>query len=540
MNPLAKLKEQARNHELREEWELAASAYLQVLHEAEEAEVSELALYNRVGDLYLRMGNAQEAVGFYEQAADRYAEAGLFNNAIALCNKALRYAPTRMDLLRKLGHFSASQGFITDARRWFLEYGERAIRAGDPDSAVAALNEYTKITDDPEAREFIARKLFGAGRKEAALAEYRRARAGHIRHGQAEEAATLEAEIRERFPEVEELEDPTEERADEEGVGTRWATRPSKDEHARESGHGETDEDGNDIAPPVGLPGYDDRPAAQAEPPSAPPSGSIPGLEQTSLVSSESSGPSTDSGAQPEGLETTRLADASELAAEASVEASTEAGPAAEPASEPADDMDWVRGRPSRPAEAPVPSEANGAVAPPAAEEEFVDLSAMLGIGEEGEKETRWFIEESEPTGDEDHDFAELLTQFKEKLAEHIAHDDFGAHYDLGIAFKEMGLLDEAIGEFQVALRGNGNRLRILEELGHCFFLKDNHTVAIKVLRRALELDTDDELEMIGVYYYLGRAYEEQGESDQARDAYERVVGLDINFQDVADRMARL
>lgn len=534
MNPLAKLKEQARNHELREEWEQAASAYLQVLHEAEEAEVSELALYNRVGDLYLRMGDAGEAVGYYEQAADRYAEAGLFNNAIALCNKALRYAPTRMDLLRKLGHFSASQGFIRDARRWFLEYGERAIRAGDPDSAVAALNEYARMADDPEAREIIARKLAGAGRKDAALAEYRQAWANRLRKGQTEEAAALEAEIRERYPDVEEFEPPAAETKAEDDV----ESRRSKGEAPESAASKEVDEEGgdevdNDLAPPVGLPGYDDRPTAQGAPPppaDAPPSAdAIAGLEQTSLTAQEPGKAPAATGRRPEGLETTRLADAPDLG--------TPAADAPVPA-EAVDDMDdWVRGRPSRP---PATANGNGVAPPQPDEEDFVDLSALLGISEEGEKETRWFIEESEPTGDEDRDFAELLTQFKEKLAEHIAHDDFGAHYDLGIAFKEMGLLDEAIGEFQVALRGNGNRLRILEELGHCFFLKNHHTVAIKVLRRALELETDDELEMIGVYYYLGRAYEEQGQAEQARDAYERVLGLDINFQDVADRMARL
>ena len=536
MNPLAKLKEQARNHELREEWEQAASAYLQVLQEAEEAEVSELALYNRVGDLYLRMGDAGEAVGYYEQAADRYAEAGLFNNAIALCNKALRYAPTRMDLLRKLGRFSASQGFITDARRWFLEFGERAIRAGDPDSAVAALNEYGLIADDPEAREIIARKLAGAGRRDAALAEYRRAWGDRIRKGQTEEAAALEAEIHERYPDVEAFEPSSEETKDVDDAESR-RSKPEAPKSAapKDADEEEGDEVDNDLAPPVGLPGYDDRPAAQGTIPSPPPAsappvgGAIPGLEQTSLTAREPEKVPTDTGVRPEGLETTHVANAPDLGTTPPAEAPAPA--------EAVDDMDWVRGRPSRP---PSPASGNGVTSPPPVEEDFVDLSALLGISEEGEKETRWFIEESEPTGDEDRDFAELLTQFKEKLAEHIAHDDFGAHYDLGIAFKEMGLLDEAIGEFQIALRGNGKRLRILEELGHCFFLKNHHTVAIKVLRRALELDTDDELEMIGVYYYLGRAYEEQGQAEQARDAYERVVGLDINFQDVADRMARL
>jgi len=518
MNPLAKLKEQARSHELREEWKQAATLYLQVLREAEDSEVGELALFNRVGDLHLRMGDAEEAVGYYEQAADRYAEAGLFNNAIALCNKALRYAPTRMDLLRKLGHFSASQGFLTDARRWFLEYAERSIRAGDPDAAVAALDEYSVLAEDAEPREIIARRLLAGGRRDAALGEFRKAYGMRIEQGQTEAAAALQKEIRDRFPGVDEI--IFRPRPAAEGASRRVPepkpTAADRHDDAADPG---------DLAPPVGLPGFDDRRDASAAADES--AAQMPGLEQTALTDGRAA---AGQGTRPEGLETTRVADAPDLGA---------AGNGTAAAAAAADDMDWVRGRHSNRAGSP-PSRPSSPSRETPVRDDYVDLSELLGIGEEGEKETRWFVEESEPTGDEDRDFAELLSQFKEKLAEHIAHDDAGAHYDLGIAFKEMGLLDEAISEFQVALRGNGHRLKILEELGHCFFLKNHHSVAIKVLKRALELETDDELEMIGVYYYLGRAFEEQGQPEQARDAYERVVGLDINFQDVADRMARL
>ena len=119
MKALAKLKDDARKHEQKEEWEKAIEAYVAVLKTSEGAEAeAELPLYNRIGDLFVRLGRPIDAVTYYESAADHYAEAGFFNNAIALCNKALRYLPSRLELLRKLGQFSAAQGFITDARRW--------------------------------------------------------------------------------------------------------------------------------------------------------------------------------------------------------------------------------------------------------------------------------------------------------------------------------------------------------------------------------------------------------------------------------------
>ena len=156
------------------------------------------------------------------------------------------------------------------------------------------------------------------------------------------------------------------------------------------------------------------------------------------------------------------------------------------------------------------------------------------------EATTRFRIQETAPSGDEDQDFAELLGRFKEKVAQHLPAEDAAAHYDLGLAFKEMGLIDEAIAEFQVALRTGPMRLKVYEELGQCFLLKEQYNIAEKVLRQALQVEFKHELDLLGIYYQLGRAYEAMGRREQARDAYERVLGMDLTFQDTSERLARL
>jgi tetratricopeptide (TPR) repeat protein len=133
-----------------------------------------------------------------------------------------------------------------------------------------------------------------------------------------------------------------------------------------------------------------------------------------------------------------------------------------------------------------------------------------------------------------------MLTQFKQKVAEHVSIEEASAHYDLGLAFKEMGLIDEAISEFQTALKGGEERLKVYEELGQCFLLKQQYNVAVTVLTRALQMSGTEDSALIGVYYSLARAHEELGQRDEARRAYERVVGLDINFQDATRRLASL
>src|SRR5205085_4174717 len=85
---------------------------------------------------------------------------------------------------------------------------------------------------------------------------------------------------------------------------------------------------------------------------------------------------------------------------------------------------------PSKPAAAP-------AAAKPA-EDDFIDLGDWLR-DEAAPKDTRMVVAEEEPTGDEQADFADMLKKFKAGVAENVDAEDHESHYDLGVAFKEMG-----------------------------------------------------------------------------------------------------
>jgi tetratricopeptide (TPR) repeat protein len=149
-------------------------------------------------------------------------------------------------------------------------------------------------------------------------------------------------------------------------------------------------------------------------------------------------------------------------------------------------------------------------------------------------------VEDEEPTGDEQRDFDEMLSQFKRGIDENIEAEDFQSHYDLGVAFKEMGLLDEAIAEFQKALRSPDGRLRTSEALGVAFYDKGQFAIAEAILKRAVESLGASEDEQIGLIYWLARAQEAQGKAAAAVSTYERVLAVDIGFQDASARVAKL
>ena len=182
-------------------------------------------------------------------------------------------------------------------------------------------------------------------------------------------------------------------------------------------------------------------------------------------------------------------------------------------------------------------------VAPPAASpqpaSDFVDLGQMV-LDSDGPKDARIRIQRTQPTGDEAQDFAEILQHFKQGIEETIEAEDYQAHYDLGIAFKEMGLLDEAIAEFQKALRAPDGRLRTSEALGLSFFEKEQYAVAEAILKRAIDALPGQDDEKIGLLYWLGRAREEQQKYPDALVCYERAMAVDIQFQDLDERVTRL
>jgi tetratricopeptide (TPR) repeat protein len=171
---------------------------------------------------------------------------------------------------------------------------------------------------------------------------------------------------------------------------------------------------------------------------------------------------------------------------------------------------------------------------------DFVDLSAFILEEDAPARDTRMKVADEEPTGDEEKDFHEMLARFRQGIDENIEETDFQSHYDLGVAFKEMGLLDEAIAAFQKALPAPEGKLKTSEALGICFFDKKAFVVAESVLRRALEFGAASEHERLGVYYWLGRALEAQGKRAEAREQYGHVSAVDIRFADVGERVKAL
>src|SRR6267143_5840323 len=149
MSKLEKQKEKARGLEGKDP-KGAIEAWVEILKGQEEDPDPnpDLAIFNRIGDLYLKVREPAQAADYYDQAVDKYAELGFHNNAIAMCNKVLRNAPGRQTTYLKLAKLYAAKGFVAEAKQNFVEYAERMQKIGQIQQAFAALKELADISPE--------------------------------------------------------------------------------------------------------------------------------------------------------------------------------------------------------------------------------------------------------------------------------------------------------------------------------------------------------------------------------------------------------
>ncbi|MBW1761668.1 MAG: tetratricopeptide repeat protein [Deltaproteobacteria bacterium] len=194
----------------------------------------------------------------------------------------------------------------------------------------------------------------------------------------------------------------------------------------------------------------------------------------------------------------------------------------------------------------PEPSSIPAAMAsdPPEMELEYQELAP----GDEGfdfaEKLAEELAEVAEiapiDEGAEMIDVETVFEQFKAGVAEQVSDDDSDTHFDLGIAYKEMGLFPDARREFQVAMGDPRRRCLCWTMIGLIYLEEGQPRDAIEAFQSGLESPEKTPREAVGLHYELAMACEISGLTDQARLHYEFVFQREPQYREVGQRLQRL
>ena len=145
-----------------------------------------------------------------------------------------------------------------------------------------------------------------------------------------------------------------------------------------------------------------------------------------------------------------------------------------------------------------------------------------------------------------DSGLAELFEEFRAAEEGDEVREDYETHYNMGTAYKEMDLMDEAIQEFQTAANrvkpgdGTSRFLQCCNMLGHCFIQKGMPEAAVLWFKKGLQAPGHSEDEYQALRYELASAYEQLGDLKQAREFYTEVYGVDVSYREVAEKLSQL
>jgi tetratricopeptide (TPR) repeat protein len=165
---------------------------------------------------------------------------------------------------------------------------------------------------------------------------------------------------------------------------------------------------------------------------------------------------------------------------------------------------------------------------------DFVNLMGEL----EGE-----FREEVVAPSDEevqDDDFGKIIKEFQKGIQANIGEKDFETHFDLGVAYKEMGLRTEAIGEFQISIKGGPRTVDSAILLAQCYLEDGLPKLAIEQLTHAIEMKQLNQDQMHSLKYELANLYEIQENHEDALNVLSDIYKENVNYRDVSKKISQI
>jgi tetratricopeptide (TPR) repeat protein len=448
----------------------ALALYLKVLKE----DPDDTRILNRAGDLSARLSRNAEAISFYKRAARLFSQQGFHDKAIALCKMIIRLDPSLIEIMETLAKLQAGQGLVHEAASQYEAVAAYWGQRKQVERVIEAQQSIVELQpNDPSRRLELADLYERHGRLPEALAQYRAISAVLISHGRAGEAwkvcvKALEIDAGDLDFVAEALVDLSSAGYPEEAghlLEAAIARNPAARGLGDRLGAGEV----VSIEEPEGFDELMSAPGGALEP--------SPAEEIGVSEAFESPAPA------PAGGYTSVEEERSTTAAERELEVRVLAN-----------EMPRVEIRSD-----------NG--------DGFIDLAAELQA--ELEQEEEWVA--AEPASPLDtQSLEEIVEGLSVGATAEAAGEDCDTHFSLGIAYQDMGLIDEAVGEYQKAAKDPRFLVESASRLARCFVERGYPKLAVKWLEKGLGSPTLVEESAVGLRAQLAEIRESMGEGNAA------------------------
>jgi tetratricopeptide (TPR) repeat protein len=140
----------------------------------------------------------------------------------------------------------------------------------------------------------------------------------------------------------------------------------------------------------------------------------------------------------------------------------------------------------------------------------------------------------------QDIDVDQVFEKFKAGVKAQVAENDSATHYDLGVAYKEMGLLPDAVTEFELAARDPARECMCFAMIGLIYLEQSQLDRAAEAYVRALSAAAKTVEQEMSLYYDLGTVYEMKGKNQDALYYFQKIARRDPGYRDVAERIQQL
>ena len=166
----------------------------------------------------------------------------------------------------------------------------------------------------------------------------------------------------------------------------------------------------------------------------------------------------------------------------------------------------------------------------------YPDLSDM--IREEHEAMERTVAGQLKArAGSQEKGLSEIVSDFRKRVELRITHESRDVRYNLGLAFMEQGLLDEAVEEFKLAAQDEALALDSLSLLSQCFRRKKNYAESLLWMEKAMGLAPEGSPPQLALIYDLAALREDMNQRTAALELYRKVRDRAPRYRDAALRI---